>query len=123
MRCCVGLLFALVFAGCNSRPPQELSILNGMSREAFLKIVSELSGKDITSGMALASNGRELKEIYWELKEYKLFISTDLTDGTLKGITYWRYEDFIRSKSDRALKERPATTIRLDTEKKRFKAE
>ncbi len=122
MRYCAGLILALVVAGCTSRTQQEVSIFNGMSREAFLKVVSDAGGKDITSGMALASNGREIKELYWKFEDYKVFLCTDFSDGSLKGLTYWKYEDFVRSKSDQAEKGRTTVSVRLIPERKEFKA-
>lgn len=124
MRYFSGLLIVLILSGCGSKPRQEEEIIfNGMSRDAFLKIVQVTGGEDITSGMELAGNGRELKEIYWYFEQYKLFVGTDLSKGTLKGLSYWKYEDFMRSKSDRAEKEQPVKSLRFDTRNKKFKAE
>lgn len=123
MRCLSGLLLILVCLGCESRTQQDVIILNGMSRDAFIKIAKDTGGEDITKGMELAGNGRELKEMYWHFKNYNMFIRTDLSEGTLKGLSYWKYEDFVRSKSDRAEKERAAKSLRLNTATKRFKAE
>lgn len=99
---------------------EEVRIAVGMPHEDATKLIRKHSGKDITAGLALAT---EKPGIFWEFQDFDAVIELDSRDGKVVRMTYWTKKDFAGNKSHRAETEQPIKGVSLDTEKKKVSIE
>jgi hypothetical protein len=68
---------------------EEVRIAVGMPHQDATKLIRQHSGKDITAGLALAT---DKTGIFWEFKDYDVVVELDWRDGKIVRMTGAQYQ-------------------------------